>query len=274
MAPTKSSQNPPSSQNKKQQSISSFFTPKSSAAPKAIPKPVPAARPSSPIDNDDDLPHKYVSNHSKRSIDDSLSDGENQEPSPKRARQNPVNVTSNPSRNGLTKDASPILTDVPEDSEARNSSKISSRTSRYIFSSSPPRTNEDDDDGSEESIRRKKALHARFVQKLGAPDSLARLKQNRWNNNDGEGEGEHGEEDDEDEPAPKSTKGKKGGARANGKLTPMEVQFLDIKRKNPDTIIAYQVGYKFRFFGEDARVAAKELGIFCIPGKFRFDERE
>ncbi|KAF2419033.1 DNA mismatch repair protein-like protein msh3 [Tothia fuscella] len=272
MAPTKSSQNPPSSQNKKQQSISSFFTPKSSAAPKATPKPVPTARPSVTIDHEDDLPRRNVSNPSKRSIDDSISDEETQEPSPKRARQSPVNATSNPVRNWLPKDASPPLNDISEQSEVRNSSKISSRTSKYIFSSSPPRINEDDDDGSEESIRRKKALHARFVQKLGAPDSLAKLKQNRWNNNDGEGEGENGEEDDEDEPAPKSTKGKKGGARANGKLTPMEVQFLDIKRKNPDTIIAYQVGYKFRFFGEDARVAARELGIFCIPGKFRFDE--
>jgi DNA mismatch repair protein MSH3 len=57
-------------------------------------------------------------------------------------------------------------------------------------------------------------------------------------------------------------------------LTPMELQMLEIKRKHMDAILIVEVGYKFKFFGEDARIAAKELGIVCIPGKFRFDERE
>jgi len=41
-----------------------------------------------------------------------------------------------------------------------------------------------------------------------------------------------------------------------------------------DTLLIVEVGYKFKFFGEDARTAAKELSIVCIPGKFRYDERE
>jgi DNA mismatch repair protein MSH3 len=53
----------------------------------------------------------------------------------------------------------------------------------------------------------------------------------------------------------------------------MELQVLDIKRKHMDTLLIIEVGYKFRFFGEDARIAAKELGIVCIPGRFRYDER-
>lgn len=53
----------------------------------------------------------------------------------------------------------------------------------------------------------------------------------------------------------------------------MELQFLEIKRKHMDTVLIVEVGYKFRFFGEDARVAAKELSIVCIPGKMRYDER-
>lgn len=53
----------------------------------------------------------------------------------------------------------------------------------------------------------------------------------------------------------------------------MEIQFLDIKRKHMDTVLIMEVGYKFRFLGEDARIAAKELSIVCIPGKFRYDER-
>lgn len=80
-----------------------------------------------------------------------------------------------------------------------------------------------------------------------------------------------GGDGDEDEP-PAAAKTKKKGAKT-GKLTPMEIQFLDIKRKHMDTILIVEVGYKFRFFGEDARIAAKELSIVCIPGKLRYDER-
>lgn len=56
-------------------------------------------------------------------------------------------------------------------------------------------------------------------------------------------------------------------------MTPLEKQVIDIKKKHMDTVLVVEVGYKFRFFGEDARIAAKELSIFCIPGKLRFDER-
>ena len=119
-------------------------------------------------------------------------------------------------------------------------------------------------------------MRQRFLKKLGKPDSIAEIK--RRNNfvveehvetQDGAGE----EDADEDDIAAQPSKGKaKGGARANGKLTPMEQQYLDIKRKHMDTILAYQVGYKYRIFGEDARVASKVLGLVCIPGKFRYDE--
>ncbi|CRK22034.1 hypothetical protein BN1708_017914, partial [Verticillium longisporum] len=85
-------------------------------------------------------------------------------------------------------------------------------------------------------------------------------------------EDEDGEDGDEEEAPPPPKGAKKGGARANKKLTPMEIQFLDIKRKHMDTVLIVEVGYKFRFFGEDARIAARELSIVCIPGKFRYDE--
>jgi DNA mismatch repair protein MSH3 len=87
--------------------------------------------------------------------------------------------------------------------------------------------------------------------------------------------GEDGDDDDEDdeEEARPAKKAPKKGAKT-GKLTPMELQMLDIKRKHMDTVLIIEVGYKFRFFGEDARVAAKELGIVCIPGRFRYDERK
>ncbi|KAJ2822579.1 Mismatch repair protein msh3, partial [Coemansia erecta] len=52
--------------------------------------------------------------------------------------------------------------------------------------------------------------------------------------------------------------------RAPGiKYTPLEMQVLDAKRAHPDMLLAVEVGYKFRFFGEDARIASRVLGIMC-----------
>ncbi|KAJ1826121.1 Mismatch repair protein msh3, partial [Coemansia sp. RSA 2708] len=47
------------------------------------------------------------------------------------------------------------------------------------------------------------------------------------------------------------------------KYTPLEIQVLDAKRTHPDMLLAVEVGYKFRFFGEDARIASRVLGIMC-----------
>ncbi|KAI1003715.1 DNA mismatch repair protein [Podosphaera aphanis] len=74
--------------------------------------------------------------------------------------------------------------------------------------------------------------------------------------------------EDDDETAPKA---RKKGAKT-GKLTPLELQVLEVKKNHMDTILIVEVGYKFKFFGDDARVAAKELGLVCIPGKYRYDE--
>lgn len=119
-------------------------------------------------------------------------------------------------------------------------------------------------------------MHQRFVKRLGKPDSIADIKRrNRLITEETQDEEADGEEEPEEEPPPKSTaRGKKSTAAKKGgtKLTPMEKQLLDIKRKHLDTLLVIEVGYKFRFIGEDARIAAKELGIVCIPGKFRYDE--
>lgn len=123
--------------------------------------------------------------------------------------------------------------------------------------------------------RRTEELHRRFVKKLGNPDALrwGRPAQQDEAANDDEEEAD-AEADDAEASAPVSAgRIKKKGAKT-GKLTPMELQFLDIKRKHLDTLLIVEVGYKFRFFGEDARIAAKELSIVCIPGKMRYDERE
>ena len=149
------------------------------------------------------------------------------------------------------------------------------KTSKYAFSSSPPRCEEIEPD-NEDTKRLKENLHEKFVRKLGRPDSIAEIKRRNWLiTEETQGEQLDGEDAEQDEEDAKTTrKGSKGTAAKKGasKLTPMEKQFLDIKRKHLGTILIIEVGYKFKFFGEDARVAAKELSIVCIPGKFRFDE--
>ncbi|XP_024542217.1 DNA mismatch repair protein MSH3 [Selaginella moellendorffii] len=45
------------------------------------------------------------------------------------------------------------------------------------------------------------------------------------------------------------------------KLTPLEQQIVELKKKFPDILLMVEVGYKFRFFGEDAEKAANVLGI-------------
>ncbi|KAK7467062.1 Mismatch repair protein msh3 [Stygiomarasmius scandens] len=49
--------------------------------------------------------------------------------------------------------------------------------------------------------------------------------------------------------------------------TPLEKQILRLKEENPGTVLMVEVGYKFKFFGEDAKVAATELGVACYPDR-------
>ncbi|XP_033750207.1 LOW QUALITY PROTEIN: DNA mismatch repair protein Msh3-like [Pecten maximus] len=71
-------------------------------------------------------------------------------------------------------------------------------------------------------------------------------------------------------------KGKSGSTLANNKTekspttagkkikyTPLEQQFVDIKEKYPHAVLCVECGYKYRFFGEDAEIAAEVLKIFC-----------
>jgi len=48
---------------------------------------------------------------------------------------------------------------------------------------------------------------------------------------------------------------------AASRYTPLEKQVLELKMKHPGILLLVEVGYKFRFFGEDAEIAAKELNV-------------
>ncbi|KAJ3105211.1 Mismatch repair protein msh3 [Phlyctochytrium planicorne] len=56
----------------------------------------------------------------------------------------------------------------------------------------------------------------------------------------------------------------------NIKYTPLEQQYLDIRKKYPDCMLVVEVGYKFRFFEEDALAASKALNIVAYKDKNMF----
>ena len=168
----------------------------------------------------------------------------------------------------------------------RKNRSLSTRTSKYMFSPDLIASSEvnaaeianERDIEAEQTQQERNKRHQRFVKKLGAPDSIAEIKRRNRFITEETAEEEGGVEDDDvdrDEEAPTKGSRKSGPAKKGGsKLTPMEKQVLEIKRKHPDALLVIEVGYKFRFFGEDARCAARELSIVCIPGKYRYDERE
>ncbi|XP_061369548.1 DNA mismatch repair protein MSH3 isoform X2 [Gastrolobium bilobum] len=47
------------------------------------------------------------------------------------------------------------------------------------------------------------------------------------------------------------------------KYTPLEQQVLELKAKYPDVLLMVEVGYRYRFFGQDAENAARVLGIYA-----------
>lgn len=226
---------------KKQQTLSSFFA-------KSSPRPTP--------------PKSATSNGVRTPDEDDF-----KLPAPKRPR------VASPSE--VSDERSPIVKPKLVAIDPNSQRADSGRTSRYLYSSSPQQENVEEDLLEPDEERRKQRLHERFLKKLGKPDSIAEIKRRKHTFTE-EGAGENEDVDDEDaaEELQAATRSRKTGAakKSASKLTPMEKQVLEIKRKNMDTILVVEVGYKFRFFGEDARVAAKELSIVCIPGKFRYDE--
>ena len=291
--PLLSSSSQTTSSAKKQQSISNFFgkaapTPKltqnvSNASETSARQASPEATEESLFiaeSDHDDLsgPSPEASNDHKRGHDNGdpqNADGaEIIEPHDrKRIKRSSTDDDHKNTTSIFASDDDPLLS--PKSTTHVHRPKASSRTAQYAFSSSPSRGTMDLD--SDETKAMKETLHQRFVKKLGRPDSIAEIKRRNRVIDEGtadqaeDEEAEEAEEEDATKPPPKGRKGTVN-KKSTSKLTPMEKQFIDIKRSHMDTLLVVEVGYKFRFFGEDARTAAKELSIVCIPGKFRYDE--
>ena len=191
-------------------------------------------------DNDEDHPRKRTRLHTPPS-DDSLR-----------------MMTPAGEKNALTALMSPKIKEFRPPPE-------SPRTARYKYLRSSTGANEVETFTSEQ-LAKKQSLHEKFVQKLGRPDSMTPLPRPAETETPLE---EEQEEEDEDEVfAVKSLRGKytaPGGKRASAtkkptaesttKFTPLERQYVEIKKEHPDTLLLIEVGYKFRFFGEDAKVS-------------------
>lgn len=264
--PISSSQSsPPSSQNlkRKQQTISSFFT-----------KRAPTEKRTNDLEDGRATSQKKAEvplRETTREQNDLVDDGDEDivVPAAKRVKTNGVDSENAFGRN--VKEASNA------DRQREPLSSSSQRTNLYKFASSPADgagiEKEDDPEARQRQLEREK-LHKLFVKKLGGADCLIGIGRNAAiEAPSGAEEVAEGDEDDEPAPPPRS-KGKGASRKGGSKLTPLEKQVIEIKRKHMDTVLVIEVGYKFRFFGEDARIAAKELSIVCIPGKMRFDERK
>lgn len=62
-------------------------------------------------------------------------------------------------------------------------------------------------------------------------------------------------------------RGKGKGGKGGSSYTPLEQQVLALQRKHAGlgALLAFEVGYKYMFYGEDARTAAEVLSIVAYP---------
>ncbi|KAK7115963.1 DNA mismatch repair protein Msh3-like [Littorina saxatilis] len=61
------------------------------------------------------------------------------------------------------------------------------------------------------------------------------------------------------------TSSSSAGKKSQVKYTPLEQQYMAIKEQYSDAVLLVECGYKYRFFGQDAEIAAEVLKIFCHP---------
>ncbi|KAI4021863.1 mutS homolog 3 [Homo sapiens] len=59
------------------------------------------------------------------------------------------------------------------------------------------------------------------------------------------------------------TASKSANKRSKSIYTPLELQYIEMKQQHKDAVLCVECGYKYRFFGEDAEIAARELNIYC-----------
>jgi DNA mismatch repair protein MutS len=66
---------------------------------------------------------------------------------------------------------------------------------------------------------------------------------------------------EDDAPAPSGPERVTPAAAAEGRVTPMMEQYIEIKTANPDSLLFYRMGDFYELFFEDAEIASRALGI-------------
>ncbi|AAS52089.1 ADR168Cp [Eremothecium gossypii ATCC 10895] len=99
-------------------------------------------------------------------------------------------------------------------------------------------------------------------QEVGFAERLQRIMERR--------EGGCVEEDETelDNEAPRSKRAKPN------RLTELDQQFKDLKLQHMDKVLAVRVGYKYKFFAEDAVMVSRVLQIKLVPGKLTVHETD
>lgn len=108
-------------------------------------------------------------------------------------------------------------------------------------------------------------VHEKFVALLKRPGSVDDLRRRPEISNDNDGNDGSDEEHDA-----KRTTGRSKGPK---KYTPLEKQIMELKRQNKDTILMFEVGYKYRLFGQDAAIACSEFGWYLVQGRLNLEEQ-
>ncbi|KAJ1845581.1 Mismatch repair protein msh3, partial [Coemansia sp. RSA 2703] len=110
--------------------------------------------------------------------------------------------------------------------------------------------------------------------KTNAVETLAADTPDAPGNGQGEEEGDRQQDENEDAAATQMSQLSIGAQlssthvqlvrrQAGIKYTPLEEQVLLLKQQHASSVLMVEVGYKFRFFGEDARIASHVLSIMC-----------
>ncbi|AGO12644.1 AaceriADR168Cp [[Ashbya] aceris (nom. inval.)] len=114
-----------------------------------------------------------------------------------------------------------------------------------------------------EDFRFNKGRDARGKQPtVGFSERLQRIMERR------EGATVEEDETEYDNEAPKSKRAKPN------RLTELDQQFKNLKLQHMDKVLAVRVGYKYKFFAEDAVVVSRVLQIKLVPGKLTVNETD
>jgi DNA mismatch repair protein MSH3 len=106
--------------------------------------------------------------------------------------------------------------------------------------------------------------------KEAAASSVEKQDSNQIDDDDEVEEGESSNKIAEFAAAAPNGKGRatKEAAPTDGiKYTPLEKQYFELRKQYPLVMLCIEVGYKYKFYGEDARVASRELNIACFMEK-------